>query len=159
MKKLYALAIVVSFVSGLYGLTLGIGGAYEDVTDESGDGAYFAAKVDGIVPVLSPILDLRFGLADIEFRSTDIFVGTGISTDLLLSLPMPTPFVPYVVAGFWYKKDDRMSIKGGFGGKVGLAGLTGYIEGGIEYEKPETGDAKKPIYIQGGLRIPVEFGL
>jgi len=159
MKKLFALALSLSMLSGVYGLTIGIGGAYEDVTDELGGGAYFAAKIDAIVPVL-PILKVRGNLLNVDFvTDTPIKFGTFTGTDLLVILPLPAMFQPYVVAGAWFEKDVSMSFKGGLGAEIGFGTVSGYLEGGVNYTKPDVGDATMPVYIQGGVRVPIQLGL
>jgi hypothetical protein len=62
MKKLFAIAIAASMLSGLYGLTLGLGVAYEDVAE---DGRYLCIKGDARVPIM-PIVDWRAGCTSVQ---------------------------------------------------------------------------------------------
>ena len=159
MKKLFALAIATSLIGGLYGLTLSFSGAYQDVTDEYGAGAYFGAKVDAIVSML-PILKARGYLAEVDFKDPDMTMsfGTFTGSDLLLSIPMPAAIQPYVVAGILFIKDDKMVFKGGLGAEMGFGNLYGYLEGNINFISPYEGDGFLPINIMGGIRIPVKLG-
>ncbi len=159
MKKLFAITVVATMLSGLYGLTLSLSGAYQDVTDEYGGGAYFGAKADVIVGLL-PILKARGYLVEVDFsEGTPMHFGTFTGSDLLISIPMAAPVQPYVVAGFWFVKDAYMTFKGGLGAEMGFGNMSGYVEGNLNFVSPEGGDSYMPINVMGGIRIPLKLGL
>lgn len=159
MKRLLALTVAMTMLSGLYGLTLSLSGAYQDITDEYGGGAYFGIKADIIVGLL-PILKARGFLVEVDFSDgTPMHFGTFTGTDLLINVPMAAPVQPYIVAGFWYHKDLYMTIKGGLGAEMGFGNMSGYLEYNLNFVSPEQGDSYMPMNIMGGLRIPLKLGL
>jgi len=159
MKKLFAIAVAATMLSGLYGLTLSLSGAYQDFTDEQGEGAYFGAKADVIMNLL-PILKARGFLAEVNFsEGTPIKFGTFTGSDLLITIPMPAAIQPYLVAGFQFEKDVQMIIKGGLGAEMGFGNMSGYVEYNLNFVSPEVGDSYMPMNIMGGIRIPLKLGL
>ena len=166
MKKLFAIAIAASMLSGLYGLTLGLGVAYEDVAE---DGRYLCIKGDMRVPIL-PIVDLRGGLLNVMLPDGGkaINFGTCVSSDLLIKFPMPAAFQPYLILGVWFnmslEDDDSMylGLKAGLGAEYGFGGFNAYLEGGLNrFTYTKVGDldseTANPIYVQVGLTFPIEL--
>lgn len=159
MKKLLGLFMAATVLSGLYGLTISLSGAYQDVTDKYGDGPYFGAKADVIVGLL-PILKARGYLVEVDFsEGTPIHFGTFTGSDMLITIPMAAPIQPYLVAGLWFVKDADMTIKAGLGAEMGFGNMNGYVEGNLNFVSPEGGDSYMPINIMGGIRIPLKLGL
>lgn len=159
MKKLLGLFMAATVLSGLYGLTISLSGAYQDVTDEYGGGAYFGAKADVIVGLL-PILKAREYLVEVDFsEGTPMHFGTFTGSDMLITIPMAAPIQPYLVAGLWFVKDAYMTIKAGLGAEMGFGNMNGYVEGNLNFVSPEVGDSYMPINIMGGIRIPLKLGL
>jgi hypothetical protein len=164
MKKLFAIAIAVGMLSGLYGLTLGLGVAYEDVAE---DGRYLCIKGDARIPVL-PILDVRGELLNVALPDGGkaIHFGTFAGSDLLIKFPMPAAFQPYLALGIWFSKGledapldyTTLALKAGLGGEMGFGGVNAYLEGGLN-KFTWTADADpattNPIYVQLGLTFPV----
>lgn len=166
MKKLFAIAIAASMLSGLYGLTLGLGVAYEDVADST---RYLCIKGDARVPIL-PVLDVRGELLNVSLKEDQkgIHFGTFFGTDLLIKFPMPAAFQPYLVLGVWFnmslEDDDSMDLglKGGLGAEYGFGGFNAYLEGGLnKFTYSKVGDADSettnPIYVQLGVTFPLEL--
>ncbi len=164
MKKLFAIAIAASMLSGLYGLTLGLGVAYEDVLE---DGRYFCVKGDVRVPVL-PILDVRGGLLSVPLPDggKSVNFGTFVDSDLMIKFPMPSSFHPYFALGLWFNlgledaPGDYMHIgvKAGLGGEMDFGGVGGYLEFGLHnftYDKDADPSTTNPLYVQLGLTFPV----
>ncbi len=159
MKKLTGLFVIATMVSGLYGLTLSLSGAYQDITDEYGGGAYFGTKVDLIVNLL-PILKARGFLVEVDFsEGTPMRFGTFTGTDMLLTIPMAAPVQPYIVGGVWFEKDLETILRGGLGIEMGFGSASGYLEGHLNFVMPEQGDSYMPINFMAGLRIPLKLGL
>ena len=166
MKKLFAIAIAASMLSGLYGLTLGLGAAYEDVVEE---GRYLCIKGDARIPIL-PVLDARGELLLVNLREDGkaITFGTFAGSDLLIKFPMPASFQPYLVLGLWFnmslEDDDSMylGLKAGLGGEYGFGGFNAYLEGGLNrFTYTKVGDADSetanPIYVQLGMTFPIDL--
>lgn len=164
MKKLFAIAIAASMLSGLYGLTLGLGVAYEDVAE---DGRYLCIKGDARIPVL-PVLDWRVGLLNVMLPDGGkaINFGTDVSSDLLIKFPMPASFQPYLVLGVWFNmglEDEpldymNLALKAGLGGEMGFGGFNAYLEGGLNkftYTKDADPSTTNPIYVQLGITFPL----
>jgi len=167
MKKLFAIAIAASMLSGLYGLTLGLGVAYEDVADST---RWLCIKGDARIPIL-PVLDWRAGLLNVSLMEggKHVLVATGIESDLLIKFPMPASFQPYLVLGLRFLMGledtgyyDRMDIalKAGLGGEMGFGGFNAYLEGGLnKFTYSKVGDADgetaNPIYAQLGITFPL----
>jgi hypothetical protein len=159
MKKLFAIGLISAMMSGLFGLTLSLSGAYQDITDEYGGGAYFGAKADLIVPLL-PILKARGYLVEVDFsEGTPMRFGTFTGSDMLITIPMAMPFQPYFVAGAWFEKDVHMTFKVGAGAEMGFGNMSGYLEYNLNFVSPDQGDSYMPMNIMGGLRFPLKFGL
>ena len=170
MKKLFAIAIVASLMSGLYGLTFGLGVSYEDIAEEDTlTGAYFVVRGDARVPIL-PILDWRAGLLAVQLPTDakSLHFGTGVTSDLLIKIPVPAAINPYVVLGLWLDMglEDpstmMLRLKGGVGAEYsfGPAGL--YLEGGLnKFQLYDDGvnDATTtvPIYAQVGFTFPIDL--
>ncbi len=158
MKKLFGLFVAATMLSSLYGLTLSLSGAYQDITGEVGD-AYFGAKVDVIVGLL-PILKARGYLVEVDFsEGTPMHFGTFTGSDLLITIPMAAPMQPYVVAGLWFAKDAYTTIKGGLGAEMGFGNMSGYLEYNLNYVMPDGGDSYMPMNVMVGLRFPLKLGL
>jgi len=166
MKKLFAIAIAVSMLSGLYGLTLGLGVAYEDILEDVQE-PYFCVKGDVRVPVL-PIVDVRGGLLSVPLPSGGkaIHFGTFVTSDLMIKFPMPSSFHPYFAFGLWFNlgledaPGDYMNIgvKAGLGGEMDFGGVGGYLEVGLNrftYTKDADPSTAMPLYAQIGLTFPV----
>ena len=164
MKKLFAIAIAASMLSGLYGLTLGLGVAYEDVAE---DGRWLCVKGDARIPIL-PVLDWRVGLLNVRLPDGGkaINFGTGVSNDLLIKFPMPASFQPYLVLGVWFNMglEDapgdymNLALKAGLGGEYGFGGFNAYLEGGLHnftYTKDADPSTTNPIYAQLGVTFPI----
>ncbi|MEO0123318.1 MAG: hypothetical protein ABIL69_04870 [candidate division WOR-3 bacterium] len=158
MKKLLAVAVAAVMLNGLYGLSLSLSGAYQDITDQKGGGAYLGLKADLIINLL-PILKARGYLVEVDFSAgIPMKIGVFTGSDLLLVLPLPTMMQPYIVTGFSYEKDSAIVFKGGLGAEFGFSGLIGYLEGNLNYIKPAQGNSKIPINIMGGIRYPLQIG-
>lgn len=170
MKKLFAIALAASILSGLYGhgLTLGLGVAYEDVAE---DGRYLVVKGDVRVPVL-PIVDVRAGLLNVNLPDggKSINFGTFVTSDLLIRFPMPASFQPYLALGVYMNMGledapgDYMNfaLKAGLGGEMGFGGFNAYLEGGLHnftYTKDADPSTTNPIYVQLGVTFPLTPGM
>lgn len=171
MKKLFALAVAISMMSGLYGLSLGLGVAYENIAGPEDTDPYLAVKGDVTLPVI-PIIDWRLGLLSLELPTdAKLFtLATGISSDLLIKIPMPAAFQPYLVIGLgvgYYSIEvldetfntTFLDFKGGIGGEMGFGGLSAYLEGGVNFGYFKFGDAdaetENPLFVQAGVKFPV----
>jgi hypothetical protein len=162
MRKLFAIAIALSMMSSLYALKLGIGGAYEDVAES---GRYFAIKADARIPLM-PIIDVRGELLNVALPDGGkaIHFGTFTGSDLLIKLPMPMAFQPYIALGVWFDMglEDApgdymdLGLKGALGGEMGLGGVNLYLEAGLnKFQWVKDGDTTHPIYVQLGVTVPV----
>lgn len=164
MRKLFAIAIALSMMSGLYALKLGLGVAYEDVLE---DGRYLAIKADARVPVL-PILDVRGELLNVALPDGGkaIKFGTFTGSDLLIKLPMPMAFQPYLALGLWFNMglEDapgdymNMALKGALGGEMALGGVNAYLEFGLNkftWVKDADPATTNPLFVQLGITVPV----
>jgi hypothetical protein len=160
MRKLFAIAIALSMMSGLYALKLGIGAAYEDVAN---DGRYFAIKADARVPLM-PIIDVRGELLNVALPdgAKGIHFGTFTGSDLLIKLPMPMAFQPYIALGVWFNMSLEtgsamdIGLKGALGGEMGLGGVNLYLEGGLnKFTWVKDGDTANKVYVQAGVTVPI----
>jgi hypothetical protein len=166
MKKLFACAIAISMLSGLYAMKLGLGVAYEDALE---DGAYLAIKADARVPLM-PIIDVRGCLLNIKLPDGGkaIEFGTFVDSDLMIKLPMPMPFQPYIALGIWLGKglEDEpldytdLQLKAALGGEMSFGAMDGYLELGLNklhmtFEEGE--DAVTPFFVQAGVIFPLKF--
>jgi hypothetical protein len=170
MKKLFAIAIVASLLSGLYGLTLGLGASYEDITEEDSlTGAYLVVRGDARIPVL-PILDWRVGLLAVRLPEGGkaLGFGTDVTSDLLVKIPMASPLHPYIVLGLWLDlgledpSSTVINLKGGLGAEYGFGPAGFYVEGGLnKFNMTKIGDADAttttPIYGQAGFTFPINL--
>ena len=158
MKKLFAIVIAGSMLSGLYGLSIGLGGAYDGITETG----YFSVRADVMCKAM-PFLGFRLGLVQVDFPSgtTPMYFGTGISTDVMLFIPMAGMISPYIPMGVSYSDAYDVStlhLKGGLGAEFGFGGFNGYLEGGINFWNIDisgVSGSTNPIYVQGGVRFPV----
>lgn len=166
MKKLFAIAIAASMLSGLYGLSLGLGASYESVEDST---RYLCIKGDARIAIL-PVLDVRGELLLVPLgeNAKAINFGTFAGSDLLIKFPMPAAFQPYLVLGVWFnmslEDDDSMylGLKAGLGAEYGFGGFNAYLEGGLNrFTYTKVGDldseTANPIYVQVGLTFPIEL--
>lgn len=164
MRKLFAIAIALSMMSGLYALKLGLGVAWEDVLE---DGRYFAIKADARVPVL-PILDVRGELLNVALPDGGkaIKFGTFTGSDLLIKLPMPMAFQPYLAMGLWFGMglEDapldymKIDLKAALGGEMALGGVNAYLEFGLNpfnWTKDADPATSNRLYGQLGITVPV----
>jgi hypothetical protein len=162
MKKLFAIALAVGLFSGLYGLSFGLGVAYDNIAGPEGTDPYLSIRADVMCKPL-PILGFRMGLIQVDLPedNTTYMFGTGVNADILIYIPMAGMVNPYIPFGFWYYGNggSTITLKGGLGGEFGFGGFAGYLEGGIEFISisPEGMDSSSEnwFYIQAGVRIPV----
>lgn len=165
MRKLLALALTLTLVSGLYGLKLGLGVAYEGLADD-GDG-WLALKADMRVPLFSKV-DVRANLLEVALPEggKNIFLGTFTSSDLMYKISLDGSIKPYVAAGLWFKlgledaPGDYMHIgvKAGLGAEMAIGGLNAFLEGGLNqftYDKDADPSTHNPMYVQLGITLPV----
>lgn len=157
MKRLFTLIASVLFITNLSALTLGAGLGLEEL----GNDAYLKIKGDAIFPIVS-LLDYRLGILIFNLKNKDITLGTGIDNDLIVKVPMPIGFQPYIPCGFFFGFNEATSIslKGGIGLEKELGLIKGYLEGGLRYylfKIGETSEDKIRFYLQGGIRLPLEI--
>lgn len=166
MKKFFALALALSCLSGLYGLSLGLGVAYEGLT-VSGADPYLALKADARVP-LSKMIDLRACLLNVSLPDggKSVHLGTFVDSDILLKPDMSMPFKPYLALGLWFNLGledaplDYMTLglKAALGGEFEVGGFSAYIETGLnKFTWVKDGGTSHPIYVQLGLTFPVNL--
>lgn len=169
MKKLFAIAIAASMLSGLYGLTLGLGVAYEDVAE---DGRWLCIKGDARIPII-PVLDWRAELITVRLpeNAMSLHIGTGISSDLLVKIPVPAPISPYLAFGFLFDlglEDEPLDymnfkLKAGAGAEYSFGPACAYIEGGLHnldfVKDREPDEMTTAIYAQLGVTYPIPLGL
>jgi hypothetical protein len=169
MKKLFAIAIVASIFSGLYGFSFGLGGQY--ILNHPGfmpDSTYSYPGVTADVMCKPlPILGFRIGLVQVnlvpeEEGNTNYQIGTGVDATILVYIPMAAPVSPYIPFGIVYNGYDggsNMHLKGGIGAEMGFGSLAGYLEGGIHFTSVsiEGFDSASDnwFFVQGGIRVPV----
>lgn len=162
MKKLFALAIAIGMFSSLYGLSFGLGAAYDMIAGPEGTDPYLSIRGDVMCKPL-PIVGLRMGL--IEFNmpedNTNYAFGTGINATVLVYIPMAAPVMPYIPIGIFYYGNGGSTINliGGLGAEMGFGSVAGYLEGGIDFVQysPEGFDSSSDnwFFVQAGVRIPV----
>ncbi|OGC43782.1 hypothetical protein A2Y85_04575 [candidate division WOR-3 bacterium RBG_13_43_14] len=164
MKKLFAIAIAVGLMSGLYALNLGLGVAYESVDN---DARYLAIKADARVPLFA-MIDVRGELLNVSLAEGGkvIHFGTFTGSDLLIKFPMPSSIKPYLCLGVWFNKGledapldfTNLALKAGLGAEMGFGGLNAYLEGGlnkftwVDGADPAT---DQQIYVQLGATFPL----
>lgn len=174
MKKLFAIAVVAGMLSGLYGMTFGIGVAYDNLAGEEGTDPYLSIRADVTVKPM-PILGFRMGLVTVDLPegSTSYVFGTGVSADVLVYIPMVGMINPYIPVGFWYGGGSvdaadlsysSLHLKGGVGAEFMFGTVGAYLEGGINFMNVsqtvgtvETSSSSNPFYVQGGIKIPVKL--
>lgn len=164
MKKLLALAIAIGMFSSLYGLSFGLGAAYDNIAGPEETDAFLSIKADVMCKPL-PIVGFRIGL--IEFNmpedATNYHFGTGVNATVLVYIPMAAPVMPYIPLGiFYHSYQDAFSmidLTAGLGAEMGFGSVSGYLEGGIDWQQisPEVGDSQSEnwFFVQAGVRIPV----
>lgn len=179
MKKFVLIALMCVVLSG-YGLDLSIGGAYENLaTGDTLDKAYFAITGKLSVDIL-PLLTWRAGILNITFPEglTSFVLGTGISSDLLINLPLPLPLKLYGITGIVFSLSNasdstdmdvtHYSLNAGIGAKMPIMPMFGiYVEGGVEYFSTnikipasdyDNTTTSHPFYVTGGISIPIPLG-
>lgn len=166
MKKLFAIAVVAGMMSGLYGLTFGVGAAYDNLAGPEGTDPYFAIRADVVVKPM-PILGFRMGLVSVDLKpdeqgGTAYVFGTGVNADVLAYIPMMGMVSPYIPLGIWYSGNGTsvLHLKGGVGAEFAFGGFGAYLEGGINFYNISVGDvsdSQNPLYVQGGIKIPVKL--
>jgi hypothetical protein len=166
MKKVFALALVLSCMSGLYGLTLGIGAAYEGLLVDGAD-PYLALKVDARVPLMK-MIDIRACVLNVSLPEggKNIYLGTFTDSDLLIKPDMGMPFKPYIALGVWFRMglEDApgdyqvLGLKGALGGEFEIGSIGAYIEAGLnKFQWIKDGGSSHPVYVQLGLTFPVNL--
>jgi hypothetical protein len=167
MKKVFALALSLSFLSGLYGFTLGLGVAYEGLA-VSGADPYFALKADARVP-LSSMIDIRAVLLNVSLPDggKSIHLGTFTESDLIFKPKTSMSFKPYLALGVWFSMglEDApldykiLAVKGALGGEMEFGGLNAYLEAGLNKFTWVSGGGgtSHPVYVQLGVNIPVKI--
>ncbi|MBE0434163.1 hypothetical protein IBX73_11975 [candidate division WOR-3 bacterium] len=166
MKKIFALTLAASLLGGLYGMTFGLGAAYDNIAGPEGTDPYLAIRADVVVKPL-PVVGFRMGLIAVDLKpdemgGTAYVFGTGVSTDVLAYIPMAGMVSPYIPLGFWYSGNGSsvLHLKGGLGAEFTFGGFGAYLEGGINFYNISVGDvsdSQNPLYVQGGFKIPVKF--
>lgn len=174
MKKLFAVAVVAGMLSGLYGMTFGIGAAYDNLAGPEGTDPYFSIRADVVVKPM-PIIGFRMGLVTVDLPegSTSYVFGTGVSADVLVYIPVAGTISPYIPVGFWYGgasvdaadySASELHLKGGLGAEFMFGGFGAYLEGGINFYSTsmtvagvESSHSRNPLYVQGGIKIPVKL--
>ncbi|UCF71059.1 MAG: hypothetical protein JSW49_01940 [candidate division WOR-3 bacterium] len=171
MKKLFAIAVAASLFSGLYAASIGLGIQYtisENLNPlaDTLKTSYPSVVVDVMVPII-PVLAARMGLVEYNIISEDdgganYKFGTGVYGDICFMIPMQMPLKPYIPIGFVYAgmtDYSELHLKGGVGGMMDFGGVSGYLEGGINYAtySPEgvDVDAVTFFYVQGGVRVHI----
>lgn len=169
MKKLFAIAIAASLISGgLYAFSFGLGAAYDQLGIDSlyGD-AHPVIKADVMVKPF-PILGIRFGVVDFALKSDDFggtmfTIATGLDAAILVYIPMAGMLQPYIPIYFKYEDlgdydQTTLHIFGGLGGEMGFGSVTGYLEGRFTLHDVSTMDDSQTWFtIQGGVRIPMNM--
>lgn len=163
MRKLIMTVMALSLMSGLYALRLGLGVAYEDVIE---DARYLAVKADARFPLI-PLIDVRGGILNVMLPDGGkaVSFATFTETDLLLKIPVPAAFMPYIALGasYYMSLEDNgpmnIGLKAGLGGEMGLGGFAGYLEFGVNrFGWSKVGDVSttvKPLYAQLGVTVPI----
>jgi len=184
MKKLFAIAVAVGMLSGLYaGASFGLGGMYTigGPSQVSQDSSYsYPSIVADVMVDLLPIVGLRMGLVSVDIKSDsapaeggmDMAFGTGVYGDIVFKIPMAGMVSPYIPIGAWYYNNyhgwedlSLIGLKGGAGAMMGFGGVSAYLEGGVRlasFTYPDymvaMGYADKSytyFYVQGGIRVPI----
>lgn len=176
MKKLLTIAVLTGMLSGLYGLSFGLGGRYEIghysyLYGTDSTFSYPAIVADVMVKPM-PVLGFRFGLITFnllpeeekEVAPTTFVLGTGIDASVLVFIPMAGTISPYIPFHFAYNSADwgsQFTIDGGVGVEAGFGPVSGYLEGGINFLNVSVegldSESANWFYVQGGIRIPVNM--
>jgi hypothetical protein len=149
----------------LYGGAENLNGTHV-VSDSS---MYFGFGANLIIPLWQQF-GFRLGLVKFEMPDDmNVYAfGTGIGGDVMYYFPMPMTFVPYGFGGLWYygsSMDDysstQLHFRGGLGGEMQMQ-FAFFVEGGIDYQSWSTDvggvtsdDSYMPIFVHGGIRIPL----
>ncbi len=174
MKKLFAIAIAASLLSGLYGFSFGLGGKYvlNHYSYAYGTDSTFSypAIVADVMCKPLPILGFRIGLVTFnilpeEEKEADFpsyMFGTGCDATVLVFIPMAAMVQPYIPFHFMYsgvESESELTLDGGIGAEMGFGAVMGYLEGGINFWNwsPDVGDSESEtwFYVQGGIRVPI----
>ena len=173
MKKLFAIAIAASLISGgLYAFSFGLGAAYDQIGVDSLVGkSHIAIKADMMAKPL-PILGVRVDLVDIrmlddDFGGTQFTIATGCGAALIVYIPMAGMIQPYIPFYFMYNDQgdagpSAMHFFGGVGGEFMFGSMNGYLEGRFDWSDigefmGSDPDAQNWFTIQGGVRIPINM--
>jgi hypothetical protein len=169
MKKLFAIAIAASLISGgLYAFSFGLGVAYDELGIDSLYGkGHLAIKADMMCKPF-PILGFRFGLVDVEMRDDDFggtmfTIATGCDATVMFYIPMAGMLQPYIPIYFKYADTGDLDqttlyIFGGVGGEMGFGSVTGYLEGRFTMLDISTRtESQNWFTIQGGVRVPINM--
>jgi hypothetical protein len=170
MKKLFAIAIAASMLSGLYGLSFGLGGRYTLSHPGALPDSTFSypSIVADVMCKPLPILGFRIGLVGLDLipddeGGTQYRFGTGTSASILIYIPMAGMVQPYIPFHVLYMGDggSTLTLDGGLGAEFMFGGFGAYLEGGIDLwsYSPEVGDSSSDtwFHVQGGVRIPVNL--
>jgi hypothetical protein len=176
MKKLFTIAVLAGMLSGLYGLSFGLGGRY-DIGHYSyqygvdSSFSYPSVVVDVMVKPI-PVLGFRFGIftfnilpeEEKDYAPTTFVFGTGCDASVLVYIPMAGTISPYFPVHFIYNNGEwgsQFTVDGGVGVEAGFGGVSGYLEGGINFfsTSPEGFDSQSAnwFYVQGGVRVPLNL--
>ncbi len=165
MRKLFALTLALTLVSGLYGFKLGIGPAYENIAVTDQD-PFLAIKIDARVPLIS-MIDVRAVLINFSMpeNAKSLKFGTFTESDLMIKFPMEGSFKPYLALGLWLNQglEDapldymQLYLKAALGGEMGFGGVNVYVEGGLnKFAKIKGVDGTQhPVFVQLGVILPV----
>ncbi len=168
MKKLFALVIAASMMSGLYAFSFGLGARY--TLSHPGflpDSTYsYPSIVADVMCKPLPIVGLRIGLVQFDMvpdeeGGSQFMFGTGVNAAVLVYIPMAGMVNPYIPFHFVYAGNggSTITLDAGLGAEFGFGGVNGYLEGGIDLfnYSPEVGDSNSDtwFHVQGGVRIPV----
>lgn len=173
MKKLFAIAIAASLVSGgLFGFSFGLGAAYDQLGIDELYGESHPVIIADVMVKPLPILGIRFGVVDValksdDFGGTQFTIATGLDATVLFYIPMAGMLQPYIPVYFAYKDlgdggPSAMHFFGGLGAEFMLGSVNGYLEGRFDWS--DIGDflgfdpeSQNWFTIQGGIRVPIGF--
>jgi hypothetical protein len=172
MKKLFAIAIAASLISGgLYAFSFGLGAAYDHLGGDAPLDGNIAIKADVMCKPL-PILGFRIDLVDVEFLDdlaggTQFTIATGCGAAILVYIPMAGMFQPYIPFYFMYADQgdagpSAMHFFGGLGSEFMFGSMNAYLEGRFDWS--DVGDfmgidpeSQNWFTIQGGVRVPINM--
>ena len=168
MKKLFALVIAASMMSGLYALSFGLGARYTiGYPGALADSTFsYPSIVADVMCKPLPIVGLRIGLIQFDMipdeeGGSKYEFATGANAAVLVYIPMAGMVNPYIPFYFSYSGNGGSTIllDAGLGAEFGFGGVNGYLEGGINLwnASPEGLDSNSEtwFHVQGGVRIPV----